>query len=38
MNKLDIFQGIFGELDEFGWWDMEQIQTEAGTQFTSNLF
>ena len=21
MDKLDIFQDIFGEVDEFGWWD-----------------
>ena len=38
MDKLDMFQKIFGKLDEFGWWDMERIQTDAGTQFTSKQF
>ena len=22
MDKLDIFQSIFGKIDEFGWWDL----------------
>ena len=22
MDKLDMFQEIFGEVDKFGWWDM----------------
>ena len=35
MDKPDMFLAIFGTVDEFGWWDMEIIQTEAGTQFTS---
>ena len=35
MNKLDMFQSIFGKVDEFGWWDMETIKTDAGMQFTS---
>ena len=38
MYKLDIFQTIFGKVDEFGWWDMEIIQTDVGTQFTTNDF
>ena len=38
MDKLDTFQSIFGKLDEFGWWDMERTQTEAGTQFNSKEF
>ena len=38
MDKLDMFQARFGKLDEFGWWYMERIQNEAGTQFTSNDF
>ena len=38
MDKLDTFQSIFGKLDEFGWWDMERIQTDAGTQFNSKEF
>ena len=25
MDKLDMFQSIFGEIDQFGWWDLEII-------------
>ena len=38
MDKLDMFQTRFGKLYEFGWWDMEIIQTDAGMQFTSKEF
>ena len=38
MDKLDMFQAIFGKVDEFGWWDMEIIQTESIMQFTSKEF
>ena len=38
MENLDTFQAWFGKVDEFGWWDMEIIQTYAGTQFTSKSF
>ena len=38
MNKLDIFQSRFGKIDEFGWWDLEKISADAGTQFTSTDF
>ena len=38
MDKLDMFQEIFGKVDEFGWWDMERIQTDDGKQFTSKEF
>ena len=38
MNKIDMFQAIFGELDEFSWWDMDIVQTGAGMQFTSKEF
>ena len=38
MEKIDMFQAIFGKLDEFGWWDMEIIQTDDCTQFTSKDF
>ena len=31
MDTLDIFQSIFGKVDEFGWWYLEEIQTDAGT-------
>ena len=34
MDKLDIFQSIFGKIDQFGWWDLEIISADAGTQFT----
>ena len=35
MDKLDMFQSIFGKIDELGWWDLEGISEDAGTQFTS---
>ena len=38
MESLDMFQERFGKLDESGWWDMERIQTDAGTQFTFKEF
>ena len=38
MDKLDMFQSIFGEIDEFGWWDLEIISADVGTQFTSTDF
>ena len=38
MENLDMFQEIFGKEDEFFWWDMERIQTDAGMQFTSKEF
>ena len=38
MDKLDMFKSIFGRVDEFGWWDMERIQTDSSTQFTSKEF
>ena len=28
MNKLDMFQSIFG--NEFEWWDLERISADAG--------
>ena len=37
-NKLDMFLSIFGEIDQFGWWDLEIISADAGTQFTSTEF
>ena len=33
-----MFQAISGKLDEFVWWDLERIQTDAGMQFTSKEF
>ena len=38
VDKLDVFQEIFGKLDEFDWWYMEIIQTDSGTQFTPKYF
>ena len=31
MDKLDIFQSIFGEGDKFFWWDQEKNSADAGT-------
>ena len=38
MENLDMFQSRFGEIDQFGWWDLEIISVDAGTQFTSAEF
>ena len=38
MDKLDMLQAIFLELDEFGWWNLEIISADAGTQFNSTEF
>ena len=38
MDKLDMFQARFGKVDDFFWWGMEIIQTDAGTQFTHKKF
>ena len=38
MDKLDMFQSRFGKIDQFGWWDLERISADAGTQFTSKEF
>ena len=38
MDKLDMFQSRFGKIDQFGWWDLEIISADAGTQFTSMEF
>ena len=38
MDKLDMFQSRFGKIDQFGWWDLERISADAGTQFTSTKF
>ena len=38
MDKLYMFQAISGKLYEFGWWDLERIQTDTGMQFTSMEF
>ena len=38
MDKLDMFQSKIGKIDEFGWWDLEIISADAGTQFTSTEY
>ena len=38
MDNMDMFQSIFGKIDEFGWWDLMTISADAGTQFTSTEF
>ena len=38
MEKLDMFQSRFGKIDQFGWWDLERISADAGTQFTLTGF
>ena len=34
MDKLDMFQSKFREIDEFGWRDLERISADSGTKFT----
>ena len=38
MDKLDMFKYRFVKIDEFGWWDLEGILSDVGTQFTSKDF
>ena len=38
MEKLDMFQSRFGKIDQFGWWDLERISADGGTQFTLTEF
>ena len=38
MDKLDMFQSRFGKIDEFGWWNLEIISSDAGKEFTSMDF
>ena len=38
MDKLDLFQSIFGKIDKFGWWDLERISGDTGMQFISTEF
>ena len=38
MDNFDVFQFIFVKIDEFGWWDLEIIWSDVGTQFTSTKF
>ena len=38
MDKLHMFQSRFGKIDQFGWWDLERVSADAGTQFTLTDF
>ena len=38
MDKLDMFQSRFLKIEHFGWWDLEIISEDAGTQFTYTEF
>ena len=38
MDKLDVSQSRFGKIDKFGWWDLEIISSDVGSQFTSTEF
>ena len=38
MEKLDMFQSRFGKIDEFGWWDLENISANSGKKLTSTEF
>ena len=38
MDKLYMFQSRFWKNDQFGWWGLERISADAGTQFTSTDF
>ena len=38
VDNLDMFQYRSGKIEYFGWWDLEIISADAGTQFTSTEF
>ena len=31
MDKMGMFQSRFGEIEEFGWWDLEIISVDTGS-------
>ena len=33
-----MFQSRSEKIDEFGWWDLERISVDSGTQFNSTEF
>ena len=37
-TKWTCFNPDFGKIDEFGWWDLEKILADTGTQFTLKEF
>ena len=38
MDRLNMFQYIFGKIDGFGWWDFKKKSADAGTEFTFTDF
>ena len=38
MDKLGMFKSRFDKMDRFGWWDLDIISADAGTQFTLTEF
>ena len=38
IDELYMFQSRSGKIYKFGWWDLEIISSDAGTQFTSTEF
>ena len=38
IDKMYMFQYRFGKIDKFGWWDLERISADVGTQFTLTDF
>ena len=38
MDNLDMFQYRFKKMDKFGWWYLDIISSDAGTQFTLTEF
>ena len=38
MDKMDMFQSRSGKINKFGWWDLENVSADAGSQFTSTEF
>ena len=38
LDKLDMSQSRFRKMDQFGWWALERISSDAGTQFTPKEF
>ena len=37
-GQTGYFQSRFGKIDQFGWWNLERISADSGTQFTSTDF
>ena len=38
MDKIDMLQARYWNVDEFSWWNTEIIQTYTGTQFIPKEF